>query len=168
MTMMPADDLSLARSSVVKLARLFGLQVVDAQLKGPPEDLVGFASRPPGRLATAKAWGRSQRIREDMLGKDHFADPAWDMLLDLYIAQYEKRTVSISSACIASHVPSTTALRWITALEGDGWLVRADDPKDGRRVYLTLPARMISLMDQIMDRVVESDRRLGLERVRFV
>src|SRR3546814_5777917 len=42
-----------------------------------------------------------------------FGDPAWDMLLDLTAARAEHNRVSVTSLCIASGVPLTTALRWI-------------------------------------------------------
>src|SRR3546814_1843272 len=48
------------------------------------------------------------------------SDPAWDMLLDLYLAaERNTRPVSISSLCIASAVPATTALRWIKTFRSE-------------------------------------------------
>lgn len=67
-----------------------------------------------------------------------FADPAWDILLDLYAAELAQVRVSISSLCIASNVPSTTALRWINALEAEGLIERNPDPLDGRRFFISL------------------------------
>ncbi|MCJ2186426.1 helix-turn-helix domain-containing protein [Novosphingobium beihaiensis] len=75
-----------------------------------------------------------------------FGEPAWDILLDLFIAAKERRRVSVTSACIGSAVPSTTALRWITILERDGFLAREADPGDARRVYVKLSARGYSAM----------------------
>src|SRR5688500_844664 len=49
-----------------------------------------------------------------------FGEPAWDMLLDLFIAAHENRGVSVTSACLASSVPETTALRWLQLLENKG------------------------------------------------
>lgn len=72
---------------------------------------------------------------------DLFGEPAWDILLDLFIAAKERRRVSVTSACIGSAVPSTTALRWIALLEKQGLLVREADPGDARRVYVKLSAR---------------------------
>lgn len=68
--------------------------------------------------------------------EDLFGEPAWDILLDLFIAAKERRRVSVTSACIDSAVPSTTALRWITILEKNGFLAREADPGDARRVYV--------------------------------
>lgn len=70
-----------------------------------------------------------------------FGEPAWDILLDLFIATKERRRVSVTSACIGSAVPSTTALRWISILERHGFLNREADPGDARRVYVRLSPR---------------------------
>jgi DNA-binding transcriptional ArsR family regulator len=69
---------------------------------------------------------RARRLREDFLPADLFADPAWDM------------RVSVSSLCIASAVPPTTALRWIRTLTDKGIVHRQADPHDGRRVFIAL------------------------------
>lgn len=85
---------------------------------------------------------RSKIFRADAL----FGEPAWDILLDLFIAAKERRRVSVTSACIGSAVPSTTALRWIAILERQGMLVREADPGDARRVYVKLSARGYAAM----------------------
>lgn len=81
---------------------------------------------------------RARRLREQFFGPDLFADPAWDILLDLFAARLEAQRVAVSSLCIAAAVPATTALRWIKTLTDSGLLVRAADPQDGRRVYIEL------------------------------
>ena len=43
-----------------------------------------------------------RRQRAKSFGSELFADPAWDMLLDLFLAMLQKKRISISSACIAS------------------------------------------------------------------
>lgn len=90
-------------------------------------------------LQRAKEYYRKRRLRERMFADPHlFADPAWDILIDLYIASEEGRGISISSACIASAVPITTALRWIKILEQGGHISRHEDPSDARRVFMAL------------------------------
>ena len=84
---------------------------------------------------------RARRLREQFFGPDLFADPAWDILLDLFAARLEKQRVAVSSLCIAAAVPATTALRWIKTLTDMGLLIRAADPQDGRRVYLELSSQ---------------------------
>jgi hypothetical protein len=81
---------------------------------------------------------RARRLRDQFFRGGLFADPAWDMLLDLMAARLEGTRVAVSSLCIAAAVPATTALRWIKALTDRGLFVRSADPQDGRRVYIAL------------------------------
>ncbi len=64
------------------------------------------------------------------------SDPAWDMLLDLFVAHIAGRQISVSSACIASRRPQTTSLRYIDRMVQQGLLRRDKDPHDQRRVHL--------------------------------
>lgn len=81
---------------------------------------------------------KERRLRERFFEPGLFADPAWDMLLDLWIARASGRSVSISSLCIASAVPQTTALRWIERLATGGYVLRTADPRDARRRHVSL------------------------------
>lgn len=81
---------------------------------------------------------RARRMRAQFFDATLFADPAWDMLLDLFAARLEYVGVSVSSLCIASAVPSTTALRWIGTMTEAGLLERQDDPLDRRRAFMAL------------------------------
>src|SRR3546814_1893832 len=67
-----------------------------------------------------------------------FADPAWDMLLDLTASRAEHVRVSVTSLCIASGVPPTTALRWISQMVDVGLFVRTEDGVDKRRAFIAL------------------------------
>lgn len=88
--------------------------------------------------AHVRAIIRGRRLRDSYFPADLFADPAWDMLLDLVAARLEGRDVAVSSLCIAAAVPPTTALRWIKSLTEAGVFIRVADPHDGRRVFITL------------------------------
>ncbi|WP_171127485.1 winged helix DNA-binding protein [Sphingomonas sp. ID1715] len=81
---------------------------------------------------------RVRRLRDQFFPKDLFADPAWDMLLDLMAARLEQSRVAVSSLCIAAAVPATTALRWIRTLTEHGLFVRRHDTEDGRRIFIEL------------------------------
>jgi hypothetical protein len=81
---------------------------------------------------------QARRMRDRYLPPDLFADPAWDMMLDLMAARLAGKRVSVSSLCIAAAVPPTTALRWIGQLTERGIFVRTNDPDDARRVFITL------------------------------
>jgi hypothetical protein len=80
----------------------------------------------------------ARRTRARYLTPELFADPAWDILLDLLRAEIAHERVSVSSACIAAAVPATTGLRWLKALEQQGFVVRQPDLHDARRTYVAL------------------------------
>lgn len=81
---------------------------------------------------------RMRRLRESFFQPDLFADPAWDMLLDLFAAYLDGDRVAVSSLCIAAAVPPTTALRWIKSMTEAGLFEREADPLDGRRIFIRL------------------------------
>jgi len=81
---------------------------------------------------------RARRLRDSYFKGGLFADPAWDMLLDLLAAHLDRNRVAVSSLCIAAAVPPTTALRYIKTMTDKGVLLRDIDPYDPRRVYIRL------------------------------
>ena len=81
---------------------------------------------------------RRRRARARFFEAELFADPAWDILLDLTAADAERARVSVTSLCIASGVPATTALRWIGQMTEAGLLMRVEDTTDKRRVFISL------------------------------
>jgi DNA-binding MarR family transcriptional regulator len=87
---------------------------------------------------TVRAVIRARRLRSRYFDADMFADPAWDMLLDLLQAEIAQLRVPVSSLCIAAAVPATTALRWLKTMTQQGIFVRRADPHDGRRVFVEL------------------------------
>jgi DNA-binding MarR family transcriptional regulator len=76
-----------------------------------------------------------------------FADPAWDMLLELYVASLAQRRLQVSRLVERSGVPMTTALRWINALEREGLVKREPDVHDSRLVLLSLTDKGRRAMD---------------------
>jgi DNA-binding MarR family transcriptional regulator len=113
-------------------------------------DLESFAGSAPARVdsATVRRMLRERRMREQFFAAELFADPAWDMLLDLYAAQLEGHPVAVSSLCIAAAVPATTALRWIKTMTDTGLLERQADPRDGRRIFIGLTDTATQAMDR--------------------
>jgi DNA-binding MarR family transcriptional regulator len=81
---------------------------------------------------------RARQLRNQFFDNELFADPAWDMLLDLFEAELAQLRVTISSLSVAAAVPATTALRWIATMTDAGLFKRRADPNDGRRVFVEL------------------------------
>jgi DNA-binding MarR family transcriptional regulator/CheY-like chemotaxis protein len=109
------------------------------------DEKIGYAAE-PGSLATVampepseiRTMLRLRRLRDNFFDPILFADPAWDMLLDLLAARLEGEQVAVSSLCIAAAVPPTTALRWIKAMTDSQLFERHADPSDGRRIFIAL------------------------------
>jgi DNA-binding MarR family transcriptional regulator len=116
----------------------------------PPQEL---NTRGAARISAeqVRALLRARRLRDQVLAQDLFADPAWDILLDLMAAHLEGNKVSVSSLCIAAAVPPTTALRWIQQLTDRGLLERRADPLDGRRIFITLSEVGLSAVQSWFD-----------------
>ena len=93
---------------------------------------------PPVSIDTVRKVIRARRLRARFFPEDLFADPAWDMLLDLLQAELAHLRVPVSSLCIAAAVPATTALRWLKTMVAEGMFLRRSDPHDGRRVFVEL------------------------------
>ncbi|MBC9034336.1 hypothetical protein IAG41_18255 [Sphingomonas sp. JC676] len=124
--------------------------------RGPDEDKAGEAT-----AREIRAVIRSRRMRAQFFTDELFADPAWDMLLDLFAAELERRRVSVSSLCIAAAVPPTTALRWIGSLHDAGLFERHADPSDRRRAYIALSQKAMDGMRSYVSAV----KRAGLSLV---
>lgn len=116
--------------------------------------MIGFAAEPilppiDAEQPTARQIRniiRRRRLREQYFAQDLFADPAWDMLLDLMAARLEGHQIAVSSLCIAASVPPTTALRWIKLMTDNGMFVRCSDPADGRRIFVELSEQAAGAM----------------------
>jgi DNA-binding MarR family transcriptional regulator len=124
------------------------LDQLEADVIRPVEPLRG--SDP---IALAVQLYRARRLRDSLLSGVLFAEPAWDILLDLYVAHHEGRDVSVSSACLAACVPPTTGLRWLGVLEQQGLIAREASPSDSRRVHVKLTAGAIDRMTDVLLRI---------------
>lgn len=102
---------------------------------------------------------KARRLRDHYFEPRFFGDPAWDMLLDLYAAALGYEKVSVSSLCLASAVPQTTALRWVGVLTKAGLIERRKDDKDGRRYFVQLTHRAIAAMEAYFMRLKPHNNR---------
>lgn len=139
----PAGGGTLRETSHLHGANLAELSAEAARIAKALETLSRAEPRAEGEQVPVTAGYvrgviRARRARTHYFKGDLFADPAWDILLDLMAARLEAKRVSVSSLCIAAAVPPTTALRWIKSMTDEGLLERKPDPIDGRRVFIDL------------------------------
>ncbi|MCM0001224.1 MAG: MarR family transcriptional regulator [Erythrobacter sp.] len=137
-------------------------EAAEGGARGEPADpaaagaaAIGRPARPArSHLALARKTYALRRKRASLFGNpDLFGEPAWDILLDLYIAAGEGKPVSVSSACIGSAAPATTGLRWLGVLAQEGLVVRENDAEDHRRVLVRLTPSGQAAMDRFFDAV---------------
>lgn len=102
-------------------------------------------------LMLAETHYAARRRRERFLGADLLGEPAWDILLDLYIASKRGATVSTSSACLGAHVPATTALRWLQVLQDRGMIERYGDSRDQRRTLVRLSLAGVAVLERYFE-----------------
>ena len=109
------------------------------------------------RVATARQLYSERRERDCEFGRlaQVFRDPAWDIALDLFIEDEEGRSVSASSAAIASQTPMTTGLRCIERMTDAEVVTRVDDPQDARRTLVSLTDEARRMMVSYLDRLCE-------------
>jgi len=107
----------------------------------------------PEILGLARAAYLERRQRADYFGQRHFVEPAWDILLDLFVRMGERRETTVSSSCIAASVPNTTGLRHINALVQAGLARRYPNPVDSRSALLELTPEAVGMMTAYFERV---------------
>jgi DNA-binding MarR family transcriptional regulator len=112
---------------------------------------------------------RVRRARDNYFPKQLFGEPAWDILLDLYINHGLDRKISVSSLCVASMVPATTALRYIAMLE-DHKFLRKVPAKSDRRVSLVelteeghkaMDEYLTNIAKEVVDLLAEQRKKAG-------
>jgi len=148
-----------------------GLSSSPIPVERRPKETVQFAKRPSKEddltlrrqhfAEHARQSYASRRKRTAIFGNPElFGEPAWDILLDLYIAHVDNKAVSVSSACIGSAAPPTTGLRWLGVLAEHDLVLREHDPEDQRRVLVRLTETGLAAMDEYFaSAIFPEDRR---------
>jgi len=97
---------------------------------------------PPASTATplnrARALIEQRRLRRRFLPEELFHEPAWDMLLALYVASHDHRVMNVKTLVSSADAPVTTSQRWIEHLAKLGLVRRMVDPIDRRRIEVSL------------------------------
>jgi DNA-binding MarR family transcriptional regulator len=115
----------------------------EAPTPSEPPSSTGFAS---GVRQLLKL--RAARRRTSLEGL--FDWPAWDILLDLAAVRADESHVSVSSVCISSGAPQSTALRKLAALERAEFVQRYEHGTDGRRVHVRLTDGGLEVVDRAL------------------
>lgn len=171
------DDKILANRLKALAAELVGIaKTVDNEGVAVPPAAFMFHDSTPGPFAQSVSDGADARdlafaVLAEQLYQERrrrsrhfpphlFAEPAWDILLDLFVNGVRKRAISITSACIAGGIPATTGLRWLGLLEKEGLLVRETSGDDARVTWVRLSEQG---MDAVRGYIAEGPGRAVAE-----
>ena len=146
-----SEDVSRIAGSLARLSIGLG-----TALRQPP---ITNSNEPAILLDTVNWLIQARRDRACYLPRGLFADPAWDILLDLFRADLAREQFPVSRACAAAGVPESTALRWLKTLEQQGLVLPGDDCGGASNGFVTLaPDARSALRDYFVD-VVEARSR---------
>ncbi len=81
---------------------------------------------------------RARDLRNSYFPSHLFADPAWDILLDLAASRLRGRCLKLTAIGLGGNVPDTTARRVFAELDALGLVTRAPEPGHRRRVLASL------------------------------
>lgn len=82
---------------------------------------------------------RRRLLRRQLMGsRELFGEPAWEILLDVFVHECEGKPLAITSTCATAGIPMSSGLRLIQKLCEAGLLRRFPDPFDGRRCFVRL------------------------------
>ena len=126
------------------------LDAIERRLASPRDPTRGLEFSDDALAGVATRMFNARRRRAQFFDPELLSDPAWDMLLDLFIARIRGKWMRTISLCIASGVPNSTALRWIAALEAHDLIERRGEHDDRRVRLIALSDRGYRLMRQYL------------------
>jgi hypothetical protein len=146
----PAVERRELRDSIDQIARRLDELLRDMADVSPPMD--AKTDLQAAALETARRLWRARRERDRIFGSTLAADPAWDILLDLFIAMGEGREVTVASVSAATGVPEPIVLRCIAHLVEAKLVARQVRPVGRDTMFLTLTERAVAMMSEFLDR----------------
>lgn len=132
---------TLSVRDVRDAARLFRLISDPAVLHGGmPEHFppAGPAADHETLVSRARIVFNARRLREHYFDGDIFGEPAWDILLLLFVADQSSGRLTASRLAEQIGTPLTTTARWLNDLEMKGLVARSDHPTDRRTIFIRL------------------------------
>lgn len=162
-----ADDVIIPASDALEIARL--LRLLQSRLGDDRAAKVGGTTtqdyKPSGCDARTQLQARAQAIfaergrRSQFFSKSVFGEPAWEMLVTLYIM--DGRRVTVGKLVTMIDAPQTTALRWLQYLERKRYVARRSDPDDKRVVCIELLEEGRQRLDAYFSTLPEGFSALG-------
>lgn len=138
---------SLGPRDVADLKRLLAKLDPAGDVSMPSERAKGHSGNDDqSRTRRVRQLLDQRRKRIAIFGRQMFAEPAWEMLLLLYLSETGQRLTQ-SSLTELSGASRSTGMRWIEYLADHGLVVREDHPTDKRRNFVNLSEKGRDLLN---------------------
>lgn len=92
----------------------------------------------------------SRRLRFRYFNRSMFGEPAWEILLVLYITETTEGRQSTGRLAELVETPLSTAARWIDYLDRERLIERQPHPTDKRVIYIRLSPKGRELLDSYL------------------
>lgn len=99
----------------------------------------------------------SRDLRRELFNRNLFGEPAWDILLALYVIDSEQRRLSTREVADLANQPLTTVLRWLDYLVAQNLVSRRPNPFDQRALYIELSDKGRATMDEYLTKMHTAD-----------
>ncbi|WP_380783937.1 MarR family transcriptional regulator [Sphingomonas sp. R86520] len=132
----------------------------------------GIVPISPALLARARQARRLRATMSAFLPRDLLVDPAWDMMIDLFIAVATGERLHVKDLILMSGESVASAMRRIDRLQHATLLTRHPDPIDHRRVHIGITAKgqaaMAAMLDHLFDGGAENGKLRPVEPQSFL
>ena len=135
---------TLTEKDLKDAARLFRL-FADPALLGnkivelfPAEAQGSGATDRQSLVSKARMVLSSRLVREQYFHCDLFGEPAWEILLALYVIEDSGARFTISKLAECINAPLSTVVRWVKTLEEQSLVSRMNHPTDRRIIFVRL------------------------------
>ena len=140
-----AKTVSLTERDLRDVARLFKLLVDPAMLGNGFSELLSTQPKPGPRgeerealVSRARKLLAVRRMRKQYFDRDIFGEPAWEILLALYVTDDAGARLTLTKLAEWIEAPLTTVIRWVRALEDQSLVGRVEHPTDRRIIFIRL------------------------------
>lgn len=95
----------------------------------------------------ARAVLEDRRRRGRIFNLGMFGEPAWELLLNLYVMDIDGPRLTIGRLIDSTECAQTTALRWLQYLQDQDLIVRQEHPGDARTAFVSLTNKARDALD---------------------
>ena len=129
----------------LRLMKLLAASPVAPALQSPSNDTLKILTRAQLVQAALRELN-VRRHRAEIFPRAMFGEPAWEILLLLYIEDQGQR-LNIRGICGCLDVPMSSALRWLGYLQKAQLVRRELSPTDQRVIIARLTSKAIAALD---------------------